>query len=144
MPPPHLTHDDKAALIELLWRTRASRVEDRRSHGPFEKGANPGVQRVEWQALPRGRRRFLDPRLLCPIGDSEAQFRIGADEIDGLVLGAEGRRAVLHSQFVVELDDVGERLCTEFCVFDWWRRRHFLAQASNELGPCESQLQRVR
>ena len=30
--------------------------------------------------------------------------------IDRLVLAAEGRRAVLDSQFAVQLDDVGERL----------------------------------
>jgi len=67
------------------------------SHGAFEKGANLIVKRVERQAPPRRDRRLVDLHRLCPGGDSAAQFRVGADEIDHLVLGAEGRRAILYS-----------------------------------------------
>jgi hypothetical protein len=38
------------------------------------------------------------------------KFGYGRVKIDRLVLGAEGRRAILRSQFVVQLDDVDERL----------------------------------
>ena len=93
--------------------------EDRGSHASFEKAANLIVKRVERQAPPLRRRRFVDIRCFRPGADGAAQFWIAADEIDRLVLGAEGRRAVLHSQFAVQLDDVGERLCAEFRVFSW-------------------------
>jgi hypothetical protein len=78
-------------------RAATKSEEDRRSHGPFEKGANPAVQGVEWQALPRRRHGFVDLHLLCPGGDGAAQLWIGADEIDRLVLCAEGRRTIPQS-----------------------------------------------
>jgi hypothetical protein len=72
-------------LIELRVRATNSQ-EDGGRHGPFEKGANPIVKRVERQAPPRCRRRLADLHCLCPSGDGAAQVRIGADEINGLIL----------------------------------------------------------
>lgn len=108
--------------------------EDRGSHASFEKAANLIVKRVERQAPPLRRRRFVDIRCFRPAADGAAQFWIAADEIDRLVLGAEGRRAVLHSQFAVQLDDVGERLCAEFRVFSG-DSAIFSASAFDELAP---------
>src|SRR5947208_15920694 len=61
-----------------------SEEENGRSHGPFKKAANLIVKRVERQASPRRCRCLIDLRRLCPGGDSAAQFRIGADEIERL------------------------------------------------------------
>jgi len=108
--------------------------EDRGSHASFEKAANLIVKRVERQAPPLRRRRFVDIRCFRPAADGAAQFWIAADEIDRLVLGAEGRRAVLHSQFAVQLDDVGERLCAEF-VSSVGDSAIFSASAFDELAP---------
>ena len=68
------------------------------------------------------------------------KVRIGTDEINRLILVAEGRRTILRSQFPVQLDDIGERLSAELRVFDWWRQRHFLASAFDELRPREASL----
>src|SRR4030088_2795657 len=60
--------------------------------------------------LRRRRRRLVDLGGPSPVGEGAAQFRIGQDEIDRLVLGAEGRRAVLLGQLVVQPDNVGQCL----------------------------------
>ena len=85
--------------------------------GIVRESREPDCKARRAAAPPLRRRRFVDILCFRPGADGAAQFWIAADEIDRLVLGAEGRRAVLQSQFAVHLDDVGERLCAEFRVF---------------------------
>lgn len=63
-------------------------------------------------------RGFVDAPRTGPSGDSPAEIRVGQDEIDRLILGAKGWRAVLLGQLPIDLDDIGQRLVLQSEVPD--------------------------
>src|SRR4051794_32887843 len=103
-------------------RASQKSANDWRGHGLFEKSVHPVVKCVERQEPPRRHHCFVLHRL-CPGHDSAAQFRIGADEFDRLVLAAEGRCDILRGYLPVQFDDVGERLQTKLRIFGY-RQHH--------------------
>jgi len=57
---------------------------------------------------PRGRRRcLLDIDRCGPLRHGAPSFRVGEDEINSLVLRAEGRGTILRGQLIVKLDYIG-------------------------------------
>jgi len=67
-------------------------------------GADAPIGTVASQVRRRVGRSLVDLDALRSIRHRPPQLRIGEDEVDDLVLGAECGRPVLLGQFVVELD----------------------------------------
>ena len=73
--------------------------EDPWSRDVFEVAADTVVERV-LRRPPQRRCHFLDVGVGRPVGKRPPQFRVAQDEIDGLVLGAERRRAVFLGKLI--------------------------------------------
>ena len=68
--------------------------------------ANAPVRRIVRQPVRRLRRRLVGFGRAAPLCHRVAQLCVDKDEIDDLVLRAEGRGAVLLGQLAEKLDDV--------------------------------------
>lgn len=93
---------ERLIFFVIVLRSAASTHHDafpsrspRRPRDLFEIGVDMPIKLVIRKPLRGRRRRLVSICCRSPFRDCAAQLRIGQDEIDGLVLCAKGRRAIL-------------------------------------------------